>query len=64
MVGLSIKQQVSYEDEWCAEAYMVTDYSRLTEADFKSVMRNYAIFKRIGIIGQPGVEEDENETNY
>ena len=43
-VGMSITKHVTADDEWCAEAYMETDYSTLTEADFILKMRDYAAF--------------------
>lgn len=43
--GFSIKKEVSAEDEWCAEAYMLTDYSKLNEEMFKKMIKDYAIFK-------------------
>lgn len=42
--GLSVKQEVTAKDEWCAEAYMETDYSTLCEEDFLKKMREYAAF--------------------
>lgn len=42
--GLSVTQKVSYKDEWCAEAYMETDYSTLTDNEFVAKMRKYAAF--------------------
>ncbi|EJU5735097.1 N-6 DNA methylase, partial [Salmonella enterica] len=42
--GLSVMKEVTASDEWCAEAYMETDYSTLTKADFELVVKNYAIF--------------------
>lgn len=39
--GLSAKQAVSHRDEWLAEAYMKTDYSKLTQEDFEKTVRNY-----------------------
>lgn len=44
-VGLSVKQKVTSDDEWCAEAYMETDYSALTKTDFEKVVENYMVFK-------------------
>lgn len=35
--------------EWCAEAYMETDYSSITEKDFERTVRKYAIYKAVGI---------------
>lgn len=43
-VGLSAVQKVTYEDEWCAEAYMETDYSTLTEKDFIQKLVDYSAF--------------------
>ena len=43
--GLSVMQRIdSGEQEWCAEAYMETDYSNLTDADFIRKMQDYAAF--------------------
>ncbi|GIZ16249.1 HsdM family class I SAM-dependent methyltransferase [Capnocytophaga catalasegens] len=42
--GLSVRKEVKGEDEWCAEAYMETDYSTLTDEDFIKKMRDYAAF--------------------
>lgn len=39
--GLSVNKVVVAEDEWCAEAYMDTDYSRLTDDDFIKEIRKY-----------------------
>lgn len=45
--GLSVKQEVTAEDEWCAEAYMETDYSTLNKKDFERKMKEYIAFKFI-----------------
>ena len=42
--GRCVKRVVGSDDEWCAEAYMETDYSALDRADFERVIREYAIF--------------------
>lgn len=42
--GLSARQEVGVEDEWCAEAYMETDYSILNDTDFIGKMKAYAAF--------------------
>lgn len=39
--GLSVTRAVSFKDEWCAEAYMETDYSTLNQQDFEKNIRNY-----------------------
>lgn len=43
--GESVLQKVTHTDEWCAEAYMETDYSVLTQSAFEKVVRSYALFK-------------------
>lgn len=39
--GLSARHCVSWEDEWLCEAYMQTDYSKLTQDDFQETINNY-----------------------
>lgn len=39
--GLSVYRHVGADDEWCAEAYMETDYSNLAEDDFIKEIRKY-----------------------
>ncbi len=43
--GLSITKVVSADDEWCAEAYMKTDYTALTQSDFEKSIRDFVAFK-------------------
>lgn len=42
--GESVTAYVTHEDEWCAEAFMETDYSTVSVEDFKNVLKNYALF--------------------
>ncbi|MDR2585547.1 MAG: N-6 DNA methylase [Prevotellaceae bacterium] len=42
--GLSVIREVSATDEWCAEAYMETDYSALKQSDFEKVLLEYSSF--------------------
>jgi len=46
--GASVMCKVGADDEWCAEAYMETDYGQLTRAEFEKTVRNYAIFRLLG----------------
>lgn len=43
--GLSITRKVKAEDEWCAEAYMETDYSVLKDEDFIQAIKEYVGFQ-------------------
>lgn len=40
-IGYSVTKQVSAEDEWLAEAYMETDFSKLETKDFQETINNY-----------------------
>lgn len=42
--GLSAMQAVTGDDEWLCEAYMKTDYSKLSEADFQQTLNNYLAY--------------------
>ncbi|MGZ9755943.1 HsdM family class I SAM-dependent methyltransferase [Mycoplasma sp. 246B] len=43
--GFSVLENVDYNDEWLAEAYMKTDYSSLKEEDFVKTIREFLAFK-------------------
>ena len=45
IAGLSVMQEIKAKDEWCAEAYMETDYSTLTENDFIRTAKEYVAFQ-------------------
>lgn len=42
--GLSVTQKVTDEDEWLCEAYMKTDYTTLSDDDFKRTVNDYLGF--------------------
>lgn len=41
----SVWRKVSKDDEWCAEAYLETDYSDIAEDDFAKELKRYSMFK-------------------
>ncbi len=41
----SVMVSLKADDEWCAEAFLKTDYSTLTEGDFERALRNYLAFQ-------------------
>jgi type I restriction-modification system DNA methylase subunit len=43
--GLSAKHMVTSNDEWCAEAYLETDYSGLKADDFERKVKEYVAYK-------------------
>lgn len=42
--GMSAMQTVTGDDEWLCEAYMKTDYSKLSEADFQQTLNDYLAY--------------------
>lgn len=43
--GLSVACKVGAEDEWCAEAYMETDYSSISDDDFIKTIKDYLAYQ-------------------
>ena len=42
--GLTAKHPVTWKDEWLCEAYMKTDYSKLSQADFQRTVNSYLAY--------------------
>jgi type I restriction-modification system DNA methylase subunit len=42
--GLSVRQEITADDVWCAEAYMETNYETLCDLYFIKKMRDYSAF--------------------
>lgn len=42
--GLSATRKVTGDDEWLCEAYMKTDYTKLTEEDFQQTINDYLAY--------------------
>lgn len=42
--GISAMQVVTGDDEWLCEAFMKTDYSKLSETDFQQTLNNYLAY--------------------
>ena len=41
----SITKKVVYNDEWCAESFLETDYNSITVFEFENSLKKYAAFK-------------------
>lgn len=46
IAGKAVWKKVAAEDEWCAEAYLETDYSDITKKDFEKEVKKYSMFKQ------------------
>lgn len=44
IAGLSVNKIVDAKDEWCAEAYMETNYSALSKDDFERTVKEFVAF--------------------
>jgi type I restriction-modification system DNA methylase subunit len=42
--GMSVKKSVKWDEEWLCEAYMETDYSRITQNDFQDTVNSYLAY--------------------
>lgn len=47
--GVSVRKKVTATDEWCAEAYLETDYDSLSVKDFERTLKKYVMFKSLGV---------------
>lgn len=56
--GESATHKVTSSDEWCAEAYIETDYSSLTKESFEADLKKFMLFNLMLDI-QGGATEDE-----
>lgn len=45
IAGLSVTQEITADDEWCAEAYMETDYSDISNEEFIQTIKDYVAFQ-------------------
>lgn len=43
--GFSVMQEVKADDEWCAEAYMETDYSNISDQNFIRTIHDFSSFQ-------------------
>jgi type I restriction-modification system DNA methylase subunit len=43
--GQCVKASVTADDEWCAEAYLETDYSTLSQVDFEREVRKFLVYQ-------------------
>jgi type I restriction enzyme M protein len=57
--GESVIKKVGADDEWCAEAYMETDYSTLTKSDFGRELKRYVVFNILNDSPESNHEEIE-----
>ena len=43
--GFSVMREISAKDEWCAEAYIEMDYSKITQGDFAKTIKDFVVHK-------------------
>ena len=57
----SIMQKVTAEMEWCAEAYLNTNYDKLTIEDYIETVKEFFLFKLKKSENFKGMEEEDDE---
>jgi type I restriction-modification system DNA methylase subunit len=61
--GMSVKKTVGWKDEWLCEAYMETDYSKLTQQDFElTIRKNLAYLVFVGNVNLSVDKFSRNES--
>lgn len=61
--GESVLQKVGPEDEWCAEAYMETDYGMINQEIYEDTVRAFVISQLLGTqeADEGDVSDEEND---
>ena len=54
-------REVNEKEEWCAEAYLETDYSQFTLQDYESTVKKYLMFHLMEMSGAAGGEEEDED---
>lgn len=55
-------KEVDEKDEWCAEAYMQTDYSGLKLRDYENSVKKFVLFNLMNLSGiNIGGDKETNE---
>lgn len=50
--GFSVNKAVTADDEWCAEAYLETNYNTLSEDEFLYSIKKYILYKKLNGINE------------
>lgn len=59
--GFSLMREVTEKDEWCAEAYMETDYGTIDFKDYEETVKRYLMFQMMDVSGmKEGAADNEN----
>ena len=58
VVGQSVRRHVTHDDEWCAEAFMQTDYSKIQRSDYEAALRKFVAYR---IADEIELEEGSND---
>ena len=64
VAGKSVMHHVSAKDEWCAEAYMTTQYDTISKLQFEKTVRDYITFKIYSDINNSDVIYAPLQSNF
>lgn len=57
----SLMREVGEKDEWCAEAYLETDYDEMTFEDYETTVKKYLMFNFMDMSGTAGGNGDDED---
>ena len=58
-VGLSVMKAVTAQDEWCAEAYIDTDYEGLSHEVYANSVKRYLAFRLFNLASESQIMEGQ-----
>ena len=58
-VGLSVLKAVTAEEEWCAEAYIDTDYEGLSQDVYANSVKRYLAFRLFNLASETQIMEGQ-----
>lgn len=59
--GFSLMREVTAKDEWCVEAYLETNYEKLSFSDYENTVKKYLMFNFMDISGLTGGEDEDED---
>ena len=59
--GFSFMREVTEKDEWCVEAYLETDYDKLSFEDYEDTVKRFLMFHLMNMSGLIGEGEESED---
>ena len=59
--GMAVMKEVDEKSEWCAEAYMETNYSLITQDHYEEAAKKYILFNLMDLTGTATLENNQDD---